>query len=130
MTRNQTSRQEETTRRARRERILARVARFAPSEFPTLLRRPEHFAHRYLDDAHRHVVARLPAHQIALLLGTVGFAGQIPTFLLAPFAGVIVDRIDRRKVLGLDADSSHGAVARAGLAHAFASHHHLLKFWR
>ena len=25
----------------------------------------------------------------ALLLGTVGFAGQIPTFLLAPFAGVI-----------------------------------------
>ena len=35
----------------------------------------------------------------ALLLGTVGFAGQIPTFLLAPIAGVMVDRIDRRKVL-------------------------------
>ena len=35
----------------------------------------------------------------ALLLGTVGFAGQIPSFLLAPLAGVIVDRIDRRKVL-------------------------------
>src|SRR3954471_12104228 len=35
----------------------------------------------------------------SLLLGTVGFAGQIPTFLLAPIAGVIVDRIDRRKVL-------------------------------
>jgi len=35
----------------------------------------------------------------ALLLGAVGFAGQIPTFLLAPIAGVIVDRIDRRKVL-------------------------------
>src|SRR4051812_34555728 len=35
----------------------------------------------------------------ALLLGTVGFAGQIPTFLRAPIAGVIVDRIDRRKVL-------------------------------
>jgi MFS family permease len=35
----------------------------------------------------------------SLLLGTVGFAGQIPTFLLAPLAGVIVDRIDRRKVL-------------------------------
>jgi MFS family permease len=34
-----------------------------------------------------------------LLLGTVGFAGQIPTFVLAPIAGVIVDRIDRRKVL-------------------------------
>jgi MFS family permease len=35
----------------------------------------------------------------AILLGTVGFAGQIPTFLLAPIAGVIVDRIDRRQVL-------------------------------
>jgi MFS family permease len=34
-----------------------------------------------------------------LLLGTVGFAGQIPTFLLAPLAGVIVDRMDRRMLL-------------------------------
>src|SRR5215211_7892624 len=28
----------------------------------------------------------------ALLLGLVGFAGQIPSFILAPFAGVFVDR--------------------------------------
>jgi MFS family permease len=35
----------------------------------------------------------------ALLLGTVSFAGQIPTFLFAPFAGVWIDRLDRRKVL-------------------------------
>lgn len=35
----------------------------------------------------------------ALLLGTISFAGQIPTFLLAPFAGVIVDRSNRRHVL-------------------------------
>lgn len=35
----------------------------------------------------------------ALLLGLVSFSGQIPTFLLAPFAGVLVDRIDRRKLL-------------------------------
>jgi len=35
----------------------------------------------------------------ALLLGTVGFAGQIPTFLFAPFAGVWIDRLDRRQVL-------------------------------
>jgi MFS family permease len=34
-----------------------------------------------------------------LLLGTVGFAGQIPTFLLAPLAGVVVDRFDRRTLL-------------------------------
>ncbi len=35
----------------------------------------------------------------ALLLGFVGFAGQIFTFLLAPFAGVWVERMDRRKLL-------------------------------
>jgi MFS family permease len=35
----------------------------------------------------------------ALLLGLVGFIGQIPTFLLAPLAGVWVDRLNRRNVL-------------------------------
>ncbi len=35
----------------------------------------------------------------ALMLGLVGFSGQILTFLLAPFAGVWVDRMDRRKLL-------------------------------
>jgi MFS family permease len=35
----------------------------------------------------------------ALLLGTISFAGQIPTLLFAPFAGVWVDRLDRRQVL-------------------------------
>jgi MFS family permease len=35
----------------------------------------------------------------ALLLGVVGFAGQIPTFLLAPFTGVFVDRYNRHKIL-------------------------------
>jgi len=35
----------------------------------------------------------------ALLLGLVGFAGQILTFLLAPFAGVWIDRLDRRRLL-------------------------------
>ena len=35
----------------------------------------------------------------AFLLGVVGFAGQILTFVLAPFAGVWVDRMDRRKLL-------------------------------
>jgi MFS family permease len=34
-----------------------------------------------------------------VLLGVVGFCGQIPTLLLAPFAGVIVDRSDRRRIL-------------------------------
>ncbi|MFN2598791.1 MAG: MFS transporter, partial [Pyrinomonadaceae bacterium] len=35
----------------------------------------------------------------ALLLGVVGFAGQIPSFVLAPFAGVLVDRWNRLRLL-------------------------------
>ena len=35
----------------------------------------------------------------ALLLGMVGFAGQMPAFLLGPFAGILVDRWDRRQLL-------------------------------
>lgn len=35
----------------------------------------------------------------ALLLGVVGFAGQIPSFILAPFAGVVVDRWNRHRLL-------------------------------
>jgi MFS family permease len=34
-----------------------------------------------------------------LLLGVVGFCGQIPTLLLAPFTGVLVDRMDRHRIL-------------------------------
>jgi MFS family permease len=35
----------------------------------------------------------------ALILGIVGFCGQIPTLFLAPVAGVFVDRWERRRVL-------------------------------
>ena len=34
-----------------------------------------------------------------LLLGIAGFAGQIPTLVITPFAGVLVDRHDRRRIL-------------------------------
>lgn len=37
--------------------------------------------------------------QSAGLLGLLGFAGQIPTLLLAPFAGVWVDRLNRHRLL-------------------------------
>ena len=35
----------------------------------------------------------------ALMLGTVGFAGQFPAFLLGPVAGIFVDRWDRHRLL-------------------------------
>ena len=35
----------------------------------------------------------------ALLLGTVGFASQIPVFLLAPVGGIVADRGDRRRIV-------------------------------
>ncbi|MBF0522980.1 MAG: MFS transporter [Candidatus Omnitrophica bacterium] len=35
----------------------------------------------------------------ALLLGIVGFVGQIPSFFLMPFAGVIADRYNRHRIL-------------------------------
>ena len=33
------------------------------------------------------------------LLGVVGFSSQIPSFLIGPFAGVLIDRLDRRDIL-------------------------------
>jgi MFS family permease len=35
----------------------------------------------------------------AALLGVVGFAGQIPAFVLGPIAGVWVDRWDRHRTI-------------------------------
>ena len=61
----------------------------------------------------------------ALLLGTVSFAGQIPTFLFAPFAGVWVDRLDRRQVLVWTQTLSmvqYFALAALTLSHHIAIH--------
>ena len=53
----------------------------------------------------------------AVLLGMVGFAGQIPTFLLGPIAGVWVDRWDRHRTLVVtQALSMLQSLALAGLA--------------
>ena len=35
----------------------------------------------------------------SLLLGSVGFANQIPVFLVAPLGGAIADRFNRRKIV-------------------------------
>jgi MFS family permease len=47
------------------------------------------------------LVYRLGGDNAPLLLGLVGFAGQVPTFFLAPLAGVLVDRWDRHRILVL-----------------------------
>jgi MFS family permease len=35
----------------------------------------------------------------SLLLGTVTFAGQLPVLLISPFAGLVADRVNRRKIV-------------------------------
>src|ERR1700759_4109668 len=35
----------------------------------------------------------------SFLLGLVSFAGQLPLFILTPFAGVLVDRLNRHRIL-------------------------------
>src|ERR1700691_3887174 len=53
----------------------------------------------------------------ALLLGMVSFAGQIVSFALGPFAGVWVDRLNRRKLLvGTQAAAAVQSLALAALA--------------
>ena len=59
----------------------------------------------------------------ALLLGIVGFCGQIPTLFLAPVAGVFVDRWNRHRVLVItQVLSMLQSLALAVLA--LAGHHH------
>ena len=53
----------------------------------------------------------------ALLLGLVAFAGQIPTFLLSPFAGVLIDRWNRHRILVV---TQCVAMVQSGLLAAFA----------
>jgi MFS family permease len=56
----------------------------------------------------------------SLLLGLVGFASQVPTFLVAPFAGVWVDRMNRHRALVV---TQALAMLQSGLLAAFALTH-------
>jgi len=58
-------------------------------------------------------------------LGVVGFSGLIMTFVLAPFAGVLIERMDRRKLLvWTQALAAAQSLALAGLtlAHVITLH--------
>ncbi|HEY2431528.1 MAG TPA: MFS transporter [Vicinamibacterales bacterium] len=61
----------------------------------------------------------------ALLLGVVSFAGQIVSFLLGPWAGVWVDRLDRRKLLVW----TQAAAGIQSLALAALTIAHLITLW-
>src|SRR6202000_2039680 len=61
----------------------------------------------------------------ALLLGVAGFAGQIVTFLLAPLAGVWVERLNRRKLLVW----TQAAAAVQSLALAALTLAHVITLW-
>ena len=61
----------------------------------------------------------------ALLLGVVGFAGQIISFALGPVAGVWVERLDRRKLLVW----TQAAAAIQSLAMAALTLAHVITLW-
>lgn len=61
----------------------------------------------------------------AMLLGVIGFAGQVPAFILAPIAGVWVDRLNRHRVLVVTQILS--MVQSFWLAALALSHH--IGFW-
>ncbi|MFA4945794.1 MAG: MFS transporter [Lentisphaeria bacterium] len=55
----------------------------------------------------------------AWLLGLIGFSARIPTFLMAPFAGVLVDRVDRhRLIIGTQVLAMAQALMLAGLMYS------------
>jgi MFS family permease len=61
----------------------------------------------------------------ALLLGVVSFAGQIVSFALGPFAGVWVERLDRRRLLVW----TQAAAAVQSLALAALTLAHVITLW-
>jgi MFS family permease len=61
----------------------------------------------------------------ALLLGVVSFAGQILSFAIGPFAGVWVERLDRRKLLVW----TQAAAAVQSLALAALTLAHVITLW-
>ncbi len=60
------------------------------------------------------------------LMGTVAFLGQLPVFLLSPFAGVLADRVHRRNFLVLtQAASSVQSFGLCALAFRFGNNAHV-----
>jgi len=60
------------------------------------------------------------------LLGVVGFAGQIPSLLITPFAGVYADRLNRHKVMIV----TQGASMVLAFALAILVFSHTIQVWQ
>ena len=93
---NGSAHHETFTRSAAERSVVARVARVAAPQFQAVLRRPEHFADRHLDDTARDDLAGLSADPFRAPAGIVTFAGQIAPSCWVRFAGAWVERLDRR----------------------------------
>jgi len=59
------------------------------------------------------------------LLGLVAFAGQAPVLLVSPFAGVIADRLDRRRILFV----TQGAMMASASMLALLTLSHVVEVW-
>ena len=101
------------------------MASAAAPQFQTVFLRAEHFGAGHVDDAAGNELAGVSADASALLLGVVGFAGQIVSFLLGPFAGVWVERLERRKLLVW----TQAAGAVQSLALAALTLAHVITLW-
>jgi Transmembrane secretion effector len=75
------------------------AARSAPSQLPIVLRRTARVPDRtwMQNIAQSWLVYRLTGS--SLLLGAVGFAGQIPVFLVAPIGGATAERNNRHRLV-------------------------------
>jgi MFS family permease len=71
------------------------------------------------------LLARAESVSSSLLLGLLGLAGLVPALLLGPFAGAVIDRVDRRLVLIL----SQGASGLVALLLSFAAITGSATFW-
>ena len=70
-------------------------------------------------------MAGLSPDRISLLLGAVGFASQIPVFLVAPLGGIVADRFNRQRVvIGTQISSMILALVFAALTLT-----HLVQVW-
>jgi len=84
---------------ARQESRFSHAWRVEASQLQAVCYWPERLVDWHLDDAAGHELAGVAADALGHAAGRGWVSGQILTFVLAPFAGVLIERMDRRKLL-------------------------------